>query len=124
MSYVLGGLGAAAASSAQQLNAQLKAAQAEQQTLLDQWNDAEFKNPPDTAAQARLDPLIATANKRVNDLRERLRKIVGGDPNKKIETELTIKGETPSILPWVVGGLFVVLAIGAATRQKSTIAPT
>ena len=124
MSYVLGGLGAAAASSAQQLNAQLKAAQAEQQTLLDQWNDAEFKNPPDTAAQAHLDPLIATANKRVNDLRERLRKIVGGDPNKKIETELTIKGETPSILPWVVGGLFVVLAIGAATRQKSTIAPT
>lgn len=118
MSYVLAGLGA----TAQQLDAQLKTAQAEQQALLDQYNDAEFKNPPDRQAQARLDPLIAAANKRVNDLREQLRKLVGGDPNKKVETELTITAS--SIWPWIIGGAVAVLAIGAATRQKKPIAPT
>lgn len=119
MSYVLAGLGA----TAQEIDAQLKAAQVEQQSLLDQYNDAEFKNPPDRQTQARLDPLIAAANKRVNDLRAQLRKLVGGDKDKPIETELTVTG-AGSIWPWILGGAVAVLAIGAATRQKKPIAPT
>lgn len=119
MSYVLGSLGA----TAQEINTQLKAAQAEQESLLNQWNDADFKNPPDRQTQARLDPLLAAVGKRVNDLREQLRKLVGGDKNKQIETELTVTAD--SIWPWILGGAVVLgaLAFAARPRQKS-IAPT
>ena len=126
MSYVLRGLGGASSVAIEAVNAQLKAAKAEQQRLTDEYNDAEFKNPPDRVAQQRLQPLVAAADKRVNDLSAELRRLT----NTKLKEgtidagELEVRGKT-SMLPWIVGGLVAVLAFGALTREKKPgIAPT
>lgn len=128
MTYVLAGLGAAQAPrTAAEVDALRKAKQAELDRLLEQWNDAEFKTPPDRATQSRLDPQIAALSKQVNDLRAELRRLTGTklDEGKVVTDEIVIKGKTQtSILPWVLGGLVAVLAIGAATRQKTRISPT
>jgi len=125
--YVLRGFGSASASaSVDQVNAQLKTAKAAQQALLDQYNDAEFKNPPDRATQQRLDPLIAAANKRVNDLSAELRRLTGTKlKDGTIDAgELEIRSKAPSMLPWLIGGVVVVLAFGALSREKKPgIAP-
>lgn len=127
MVYVLRGFGSASASaSVDQVNAQLKTAKAAQQALLDQYNDAEFKNPPDRATQQRLDPLIAAANKRVNDLSAELRRLTGTKlKDGTIDAgELEIRSKAPSMLPWLIGGVVVVLAFGALSREKKPgIAP-
>ena len=127
MVYVLRGFGSASASaSVDQVYAQLKTAKAAQQALLDQYNDAEFKNPPDRATQQRLDPLIAAANKRVNDLSAELRRLTGTKlKDGTIDAgELEIRSKAPSMLPWLIGGVVVVLAFGALSREKKPgIAP-
>lgn len=127
MTYVIMGLGAATASRLTEVEAQLQTAQAEQQRLLDQWNDAEFKNPPDRAKQQSLEGPITAANQKVNALRAELQRLRGVKPGAGTVDvgETVVTGRQPtSVLPWILGGLVVVLAIGAATRQKSTIAPT
>lgn len=124
MTYVIMGLGAATASRLTEVEAQLQTAQAEQQRLLDQWNDAEFKNPPDRAKQQSLEGPITAANQKVNALRAELRRLRGTrlDTGPIDAGEIEITGRQPSVLPWVIGGVAVVLAIGALTRKK-TIAP-
>jgi len=127
--YVLRGFGSASApasAAVDQVNAQLRTAKAAQQALLDQYNDAEFKNPPDRATQQRLDPLIAAANKRVNDLSAELRRLTGTKlKDGTIDAgELEIRSKAPSMLPWLIGGAAVVLAFGALSREKKPgIAP-